>query len=259
MKNIKILVALHKSYKLPADDIYYPIQVGGKQIPNLKNALSDNTGENISSKNNSYCELTALFWAWKNLDDEYIGLCHYRRYFARKIITTNKYKLIANRAVIEKALTEADVILPKKRDYYIETTYSQYIHAHHKKDIDFVKDIISNDYPEYLNAFNMVMNSTSGHRFNMLVMKKEILNDYCDWLFTILFKAENRINIESYDDYNKRVFGFLAERLLDVWIESNHIQYVELPIVNLENQHWPKKIVNFLKRKLTYKSRKVTL
>ena len=70
MKNIKILVALHKSYKLPADDIYYPIQVGGKQIPNLKNALSDNTGENISSKNNSYCELTALFWAWKNLDDE---------------------------------------------------------------------------------------------------------------------------------------------------------------------------------------------
>ena len=50
-------------------------------------------------------------------------------------------------------------------------------------------------------------------------------------------------------DYDKRVFGFVAERLLDVWLETNHIQYLELPVLHLESQHWLKKGTAFLKRK----------
>lgn len=246
---MKILVALHKEYKLPTDSIYIPIQVGGVQISSLKNALSDNTGDNISNKNKSYCELTALYWAWKNMDEDYIGLVHYRRYFACNNLLKNKWERIASSSEIIRALKKAPVILPKKRNYFIETTYSQYCHAHNKQDLDVTKSIIEKDYPEYIKSFDEVMNKTDGHRFNMLVMRKDILDNYCTWLFDVLSKVEKEINTENYDTYNKRVYGFLSERLLDVWINTNHISYTELPVVNLENEHWPKKIYNFLKRK----------
>ena len=81
---IKILVACHKADpNIRQDDIYMPIQVGKALHPELDLGFQcDNTGDNISEKNGSYCELTALYWAWKNLKDvDYIGLCHYRRYF----------------------------------------------------------------------------------------------------------------------------------------------------------------------------------
>ena len=77
MENIKLLVAMHKAYCLPEDAVYAPIQVGGVHIPGMENALRDDTGENISNKNRSYCELTALYWGWKNLQADYLGLVHY--------------------------------------------------------------------------------------------------------------------------------------------------------------------------------------
>lgn len=249
MQEIKILVAMHKAYALPGADIYVPIQVGGCHIPGMEHALRDDTGENISRKNKNYCEMTALYWAWKNLEADYIGLVHYRRYFAGKHFAANKASRIADRREIEDALKKAPVILPVKRNYWIETTYSQYAHAHHKKDIDLVRTILTEQYPDYVKAFDEAMGKTKGHRFNMLVMRKDLLEQYCTWLFDILARAEQKIDVSSYDDYNKRVFGFLAERLLDVWIETNHIAYTELPVVFMENQHWLKKGTAFLKRK----------
>lgn len=246
---MKIFVVLHKEYKVPEDKCYIPIQVGGVHIPTLTNALSDNTGDNISSKNKCYCELTALYWAWKNVDEDYFGLVHYRRYFANKKVFGNKWERIATGKEIKKELEKAPVILPKKRNYFIETNYSQYAHAHNKEDLDIIKSIIEKDYPQYIDSFNHVMNKTDGHRFNMLVMRKDILDRYCTWLFDILGKAEEQIDLEKYNSYNKRVYGFLSERLLDVWIEANNIKYTEMPVVNLENEHWIKKICSFLKRK----------
>ena len=79
--DIKILVATHKKYWMPKDDIYFPIHVGREGKADL-GYIGDNTGDNISAKNANYCELTGLYWAWKNLKCDYIGLCHYRRYFA---------------------------------------------------------------------------------------------------------------------------------------------------------------------------------
>lgn len=78
--DIKILVAAHKKYWMPDDSVYLPIQVGAA-LHSALGYVPDNTGYNISDKNPNYCELTALYWAWKNLECEYIGLCHYRRYF----------------------------------------------------------------------------------------------------------------------------------------------------------------------------------
>ena len=162
---------------MPDDDVYMPIHVGREGKEDL-GYLGDNTGDNISSKNANYCELTGLYWAWKNLKCDYIGLCHYRRYFAGKNIHGNdvekKKAAILKRQDYEKLLQEYDVILPVKRNYYIETVRSQ---------------------------------------------------------------------------YEARVFGFIAERLLNVWFEKQQLKVKEMSVVFLEKQNWPKKITEFLKRK----------
>ena len=130
MQNIKILVATHKKYKMPADtSVYLPIHVGCEVKEDL-GFQGDNSGENISTLNPYYCELTGLYWAWKNLDCEYLGLVHYRRYFTKM---TKKYNesiniddVILNRYEIEELLENSEVIVPKRRKYYIETLYSHY-------------------------------------------------------------------------------------------------------------------------------------
>ncbi len=180
-------------------------------------------------------------------------MVHYRRYFARRMPGGRKFDRIASGTEIHAALEKAPVILPKKRNYWIETTYTQYIHAHHKEDLDAVQSILAEKYAAYLPAYAAVMGRTSGHRFNMFVMRRDILDAYCTWLFDVLAEAEKRIDADRYDAYNGRVYGFLAERLLDVWMETNHIAYTELPVVFLENQHWLKKGTAFLSRKIRYR------
>lgn len=246
--DIKILVATHKEYWMPKDEVYLPLHVGREGKQNL-GYVGDNTGENISVKNANYCELTGLYWAWKNLECEYIGLCHYRRYFSKKSVGKDKKAAILHKDDYEKLLQKYDVLLPKKRNYYIETVRSQYEHAHNKRDLDEVEKIVQELYPEYSEAFNKVMNRTKLHILNMFVMKKEKFDEYCKWLFDILFELEKRINISDYNKYEARVFGFLSERLFNVWLERQNMNCCEVPVINLEDVNWIKKICNFLVRK----------
>jgi len=232
----KIVVATHKSFNPPNDDICLPLHVGAIGKAKL-GFTTDDTGDNISTKNESFCELTGLYWAWKNLDADAIGLCHYRRFF----------KAYARH--IAAMLETTDCILPKPRNYFIESTYSQYAHAHHAIDLDTTRTIIAERHPDCLAAFDATMKSKKGHRFNMLIMKRPLLDRYCEWLFDILFELEKRLDTSSYSPNDRRVFGFVGERLLDVWIRANDIPYVELPVLHTEPQHWPTKIIRFLKRK----------
>lgn len=249
--DIKVLVAAHKQYWVPSDDVYLPLHVGAEGKQDL-GFTKDNTGDNISSKNPNFCELTGLYWAWKNLDCEYIGLCHYRRYFAHKPNSKeleDKKQAIYSKADYEKLLGEYDVILPVKRNYYIETVRSQYEHAHNKRDLDELEKIIGEKYPEYSDAFKSVMDRTKLHILNMFVMKKDLFDKYCQWLFDIEFELEKRIDISNYDAYNARIYGFLSERLFNVWLEKQRLKTVEVNVINLEPVDWGKKILEFLKRK----------
>jgi len=255
-KDIKLLVATHKPYWMPDDELYLPIHVGaegkkdGNGNPLDLGFVKDNTGDNISRKNKNYCELTGVYWAWKNLEADYIGLVHYRRHF-----TLNNHGAKEERPItsteLASLLAETDVILPKKRNYYIETNYSQYVHAHHSIDLETTRQIISEKYPEYLYAYDMSMKRTSGHRFNMFIMKRDKFDAYCEWLFNILFELEQRLDISGYSDNDARVFGFVSERLLDPWIETNRIDFKEIPYVFMEKQNWFVKGGNFLKRKVS--------
>ena len=250
--DIKVLVATHKKYWMPNDDVYLPIHVGREGKTDL-GYIGDNTGDNISAKNANYCELTGLYWAWKNLKCDYIGLCHYRRYFAGKNLHTNnaekKKAVILHRKDYGKLLHGYDVILPVKRNYYIETVRSQYEHAHNKRDLDETERIIQKLYPEYSEAFTKVMGRTKLHILNMFVMKDVLFDEYCSWLFSILFELEKKIDITNYNQYEARVFGFIAERLFNVWLEKQQLNVKEIPVINLEKVNLVRKIYKFLKRK----------
>ena len=247
---VKLVVACHKPYWQCADPVYCYVEAGAaRHDAHVPGILPDVTGDQISGKNETFCELTVLYWAWKNLNKPYLGLCHYRRFFAKRRFGNRRERILTGDE-LEKCLRTTDVVLPKKRRYWIETNYSQYIHAHHRQDLDTTRQILEEVYPEYLSAYDRSMALTSGHRFNMLLMKRDILDRYCTWLFDILFRLEAELDISQYSPKDRRVFGYVSERLLDVWLEANQISYQELPVVNLERQNWLKKGGMFLLRKL---------
>ena len=252
--NAKIIVATHKKYKMPNDKIYLPIHVG-KEGKNDIGYQGDNTGNNISSKNPYYCELTGLFWAWQNLDADYIGLVHYRRHFSinKKLPKEidDRINCVLNSNQVKKILERTDLILPKKRNYFIENLYSHYEHTMYIEPLIETRKIIEEKYPDYLNEFDKLHKRTSAHMFNMFVMKKEILDKYCKWLFDILFELESRIDISKYDSFHARFFGRVSELLLDIWINTNNIKYEEVKVINIEKVNWIKKGSAFLIAKFT--------
>ena len=256
MKNVKIIVATHKKYKMPEDEIYIPLQVGAEEKESL-GYEKDNTGDNISSKNSYYCELTGLYWAWKNLNADYIGLSHYRRHFtcSKKISKSEeeKFKILLNKNQAEEILATTDIILPKKRKYYIENLYDHYKHTMHIEPLDETRKIIEEQCPEYLTEFNKLNKRTSAHMFNMFIMKKEYLNKYCKWLFNILFELEKRIDPKQYDAFHARYLGRISELLLDVWINTNNLNYKEIKVIDMQKVNWLKKGTAFLKAKFTGK------
>lgn len=252
-KDVKIIIAAHKPFNVPKDrEMYLPIHVGsyGKDSIGFQR---DDEFDNISSKNPYYCELTGLYWAWKNLDNDYIGLVHYRRYFAKK---NKKYsesfkidEIILDKEDVSKFLDENDVIVPKKRKYYIESLYSHYAHTFDARHLDITKEIISEHCPEYLASFEKVMQQRSGYMFNMFIMKKELLNDYLTWLFPILDNLFEQIPIENLTPFEARLFGRVSERLFNVWLDYKKIVPKEVPFVYLEKINYINKAKSFLEAK----------
>lgn len=249
--SIQILVATHKDYWMPEEAAYVPVQVGAALHASL-GFTGDDTGETISIKNPNYNELTAVYWAWKNLSADVIGLVHYRRYFTSRNAGGNidsKKQLILTKEEILTTLETVDMILPKQRNYVIESSYSHYAHAHNAADLDETRLILEEKFPAYLDSFDEAMAGSKAHMFNMFIMKQADFSAYCEWLFAILFELEQRIDITGYSDYEARVFGFISERLLDVWVNYHQKSYREYPVTFMESQNWLVKGGNFLKRK----------
>lgn len=243
------MVAAHKQCEMPCDKIYLPVQVGKSLNLNKDFGYqTDNLGENISEKNPYYSELTALYWGWKNLDFDYIGLVHYRRYLGLKN-EKEKIRGILTSKQTEKLCQKYDIILPQKRRYYIESLWSHYAHTHDISHLEKTKDIIAKIYPEYIPAFEKVMKRTWGHMFNMFIMKKTLADEYCTWLFNILFQLEKEIDLSQLPAFDARLFGRVSELLLDVWIEKKHYPYKEIKMIQLGNENWPQKIKYFLAAK----------
>lgn len=253
MKNVKIIVAAHKIAPMPKDDsLYVPIHVGAINKEDL-GYIRDDSGDNISHMNPYYSELTGLYWANKNLEADYIGLVHYRRYFTNK---PERYReglmmdeVILSYEKVNELLEKTDVLVPKKQRYYIETLYSHYAHTFKAEHLDKTREIIKRLSPDYLNAFDKVMKQRSAYMFNMYIMKKELSQEYCNWLFAILDALYKEIDITTYTSFEARMFGRVSELLFNVWLERKNISVVEVPYIYTEKINWPKKIMAFLQAK----------
>lgn len=271
MQNIKILVAAHKPDKIYQDNIYTPIQVGKEISKYNLNILSDNIGDNISKKNPMYCELTALYWAWKNLRNiDFIGLCHYRRYFdfhkqthwylPISIMPTQAmqhFDFSIPPTVFNK-LKQGNIIVSKK-EILRESLYTHYCIFHISDDIRTLKEVIEeqNDY-QYIQAFNKVMLQDSFSPYNMFIMPWNEFNKYCTWLFSILSKVENKIDISNYNNVQRRIYGYMAERLLNIYIEAQNIKTYKYPVVQftdsqtLNNQSFIEYCIKSSIKKISY-------
>lgn len=245
-------VASHKPYEMPASGIYFPIQVGARNNKPIEGFIRDDQGINISKDNPYFSELTALYYIWKNCDAQYKGLVHYRRYLGnpKVMFGSNAFERILNSDKLSLIFSDHDIILPKKRHYYIETNYSHYVHAHHKEALVYVQSILDQESVGYSDSFKKVLNRRSAHMFNMMIMSEQRFDEYCEWLFSILFKLRDELDISGYNTSEARVFGYVSELLLDVWIDANNFSYFEAPVVYIEGQHLSKKAFSFLKRKV---------
>ncbi|MDW8751399.1 DUF4422 domain-containing protein [Streptococcus suis] len=253
MKNIKLIVATHKQATMPKDtNLYIPIHVGREGKADI-GYLGDHTGDNISSQNAFYSELSGLYWAWKNLECDYLGLVHYRRYFtsvSKKFDENiNIDDVVLNQEEIEQLLTEADVIVPKKRKYYIETLYTHYKNTLDGNHLDVAREIITELYPEMLVSFDRVMVQRSGFMFNMFIMGRQQAEEYCNWLFPILSELVNRIDSSEMTAFELRFPGRVSEILFNVWLLNKGYKVKEVPFMYLEKVNLFQKGKSFLEAK----------
>lgn len=252
----KIIVATHKKYPMPSDDIYLPVHVGKEGKESL-DYIGDNTRDNISNKNSTYCELTGLYWGWKNLDCDYIGLVHYRRHFTNNKMFCKKSRDKMNQLLtskeINKLIPKYKIIVPKKRRYYIETLYDHYKHTHYAEHLDITRNIIKEKYPEYLKYLDKVYSSKSGYMFNMYIMEKKLSDEYCEWLFNILFELETRVKISELSQFQGRFLGRVSEIIFNCWlmyyVKEKQVTIKEIGYIHMEKINWIKKGKAFLKAK----------
>lgn len=234
---MSVYIMTHKKFDQPNIDGYKTLLVGAYK-GHVFGDFFDDAGDNISEKNPFYCELTGLYWLWKHIDDDYVGIVHYRRYFSKSV----SRKKILSEKDIKKKMLKADIIVPNKVNLF-KSVESQFA-ATYKNDPELlmlIRNSVKANYPDYLSAYDKVMKGSEIYFCNMMICSKLLYQQYCSWLFTILFDIEKNVDMTGYSDYQKRLYGFISERLLTVWIEKNRLKVCELGMVNIDSNDGKKK------------------
>ncbi len=258
--DIRIYCFYYKPSVIPVEDsLYMPILAGSSLIDNQPGMMGDDTGISISEKNRYYSELTGIYWVWKNTSHKITGSCHYRRYFCacetepfdlkikrllyyligqhkkrHGLIYTGNIKRFQRKILREKEIKEIlntyDAILPQKRKlrYTVKKHYSRY---HNSSDLAIVENLLKSNCPEYLKAYHEMLNGKNLYANNMFILPFNHFNAFMNWWFSILFKFEEQINLGDYKEYQQRVLGFMAERLLTTWFLHQKLKVKELPVI----------------------------
>ena len=235
-QKIFIAVCQHKPAPQVKTQFLVPVHVGkALSSLNIEGTIGDNSGLNISAKNGSWCELTAMYWMRHNVDAEYYGLMHYRRLLdfsengkggSFEYINSSEYKkfgwdderILAICSSYDIVTAPTCGVHPVGAAHIPMTNYEVYAHQHFSKDMDVVESIIKTHYPKIYPFMIQAMTSRSCFFGNITIMKKGLFNEYCDWLFDVIEKAEETIDISQYDFYQKRIWGFIAERLTNAYV-----------------------------------------
>ncbi len=234
--DIFVGICYHKKAPVIATETLRPVQVGAALSKvRLDFAIPDNTGPNISEKNQKWCELTAAYWMRHNVDAEFYGLLHYRRLlsFSSKI-KADKSFVWANESdyarfawddtVIRNYLSKADIVTPPTYRIHpvglpdhLLTNYNMYARDHFVEDMDTCLQICRSTNPELYPFLLQTLKDTNTRFGNMFMMRRELFFQYTDWIFPILEQTELEIDSSQYDSYQSRVIGFLAERLTEAY------------------------------------------
>jgi hypothetical protein len=256
---IKVYIFFYKNGSVvEIDSIYEPVMAGSSLLREETIFCRDDINDNISSKNLYYSELTGIYWIWKNTRQDVIGTCHYRRFFTAQsepflykikrllyfpaglykkrfgLIYTKNTDLfvpkILNKHELNILMHKYDAILPQARKlkYTVENHYRRY---HDINDLNLLETILTEKYPEYLEAFQEVLHGKRLYANNMFILKDKQFQEFMTWWFDLLFEFERRIDLNNYTDYQKRILGFIAERLLTVWFKKNQLNCIELPVI----------------------------
>ena len=259
MPDIKLFVACHQPTFVPNHPLLFPIQVGAaltsERFPGF---LYDDTGDNISAKNRSYCELTAQYWAWKNIDADYYGFFHYRRYLYPDPTAPKPYRIAKapslqqlealNFNQISAFIEQYDVIAPIAENMHV-SVYQQYSTApfHHSADLEAVENILRTQYPQMVPSMNEYLHGTKQYFGNIFIMRKDLFFYYCEWLFNTLKTFEQQYDFSFYEGASIRVFGYLAERLLGIWLTSHKsIRTLMLPRIHFETNDFTRSKKRFI-------------
>lgn len=246
MPDIKLFVCCHQPTQVPAHPLLVPIQVGAalgeSHFPDF---LHDDIGDNISAKNRSYCELTAQYWAWRNIEADCYGFFHYRRYLCPNIKAKLPYRVEQEvslslldklgYAEFEQLIRQYDIIVPKGENMYVPVR-EHYANApfHHGEDLTLAEQIVRERHPEMIEAMEIYLSGTLCYFGNIHIMRCEVFHDYCAWLFPILEEFDQRTDISGYSLQEQRVDGYLAERLLGIYVtfRRGELKTLELPRVH---------------------------
>lgn len=233
-----LYVVTHKEVKniFPKDRRIMMVGAENKKLPQGYYSDYDENLDNISNKNENYCELTGLYYMIKNDKDvEVLGLEHYRRLFTKRKFYLFKFPFLTAEDV-DKILVDYDIIVPTKA-ILTESIYEQYAKDHFEDDLIKTKEIIKSKYPDYIEACENVLNGNEVYFLNMFIGKRKLIEDYTNFLFDVLFELEKLIGdeVKDRDKYQKRVYGFLSERLFSIWLKKNkdikiyecHVELIE--------------------------------
>lgn len=248
--NTKIIVCCHKADVVYGKSPYFPIHVGKENAKVNLDMAGDNTGDHISNKNGSFCEVTGIYWAWKNMKDvDVIGLCHYRRYFdfhkqTRSYLPSTVFKTEQLPKMdfsvpddVQEQVQRGSVVVAKRTNYPI-SNYLEYCRCHISDDLRVLDQVIHDTQEgKYQTAYYHIMHST--HKlihYNMFLMRWKDFDDYCNWLFPILFEVEKRTDISHYSVSQKRIYGYMAERLFNVWLYGNKKSLIHLPVMMFDDK-----------------------
>lgn len=241
----KIIVCCHKQDIFANHEPYLPLHVGKAVSQAELGICGDDTGDNISSRNGSYCELTGMYWAWKNLKDvDVIGLCHYRRYFdfhhqtpswaphsVRSTADFTNTNLDIPEEVLQK-VHQGAILTPRYTNCQLNMM-ADYCCSHNSDDFKVLQHIICQSQPESIKkAFYRVMYCCNNRpSYNMFIMKWSDFDDYCSWLFPILQEVEANIDITHYTTLQQRIYGYMSERLFLVWLLAKEKKILREPVI----------------------------
>lgn len=234
-QGLNVYVVTHKAFDCPKSDMYVPVWVG-KESDNEMGIACDATGDSISCLNPLINECTAMYWIWKNTHSDFVGLCHYRRYFSNGFCdgAMGSFNLLDDE-FIRRSLAECDMIVSKAAFFNPETVKEHLALTlcpdALQKGYNHVRDVLAQKHPDYLKDFDEFFDGHFIYPCNMFITSWEIFDSYSSWLFDIIIPAAKAVDVSSYDSYSKRVIGFMAERLLTLWILHNGIKVKEVPVL----------------------------